>query len=106
MVQRARDPLNGARRDDVLLSAADAGRLGLREGEAIVLRNETGELRGRCRIASIAPGNVQVHWPEGNVLLRRGACDPECGIPDYNAVVEIERVSCSQEDEHHCMKGK
>ncbi len=92
MVQQDRDPLNGARRDDVLLSAADAERLGLRDGEAILLRNEIGELRGRCRIAPLAPGNVQVHWPEGNVLLRRGVCDPECGIPDYNATVEIERV--------------
>jgi molybdopterin-dependent oxidoreductase alpha subunit len=92
MVQRERDPLNGARRDDVLLSAVDAERLGLRDGEAIVLRNEIGELRGRCRIAPIAPGNVQVHWPEGNVLLRRGTCDPECGIPDYNAMIKLERV--------------
>ena len=92
MVQQDRDPLNGARRDDVLLSAADAERLGLRDGDAILLRNEIGELRGHCRIAPLAPGNVQVHWPEGNVLLRRGVCDPECGIPDYNATVEIARV--------------
>ena len=54
--------------------------------------NELGELRGRCRFAPIVPGNVQVHWPEGNVLLRRGLCDPECGIPDYNSLVEIERA--------------
>jgi molybdopterin-dependent oxidoreductase alpha subunit len=91
MVQHDRDPLNGARREDVLLSATDAERLGLREGDALVLRNANGELRGRCRIAPLAPGNVQVHWPEGNVLLRRGVCDPECGIPDYNALVEVER---------------
>jgi molybdopterin-dependent oxidoreductase alpha subunit len=93
MVQRDRDPLNGARRDDVLISAADAERLGLRDGDAVVLRNECGELRGRCRIAPLAPGNVQVHWPEGNVLLRRGLCDPECGIPDYNALVALERLA-------------
>jgi|GEM_PF-6839612 len=35
---------------------------------------------------------VKVHWPKGNVLISRGVCDPECGIPDYNATVEIERV--------------
>jgi molybdopterin-dependent oxidoreductase alpha subunit len=92
MVQNDRDPLNGARRDDVLVSVADAERLDLRDGDAILLRNEVGELRGRCRIAPLAPGNVQVHWPEGNVLLRRGVCDPECGIPDYNAMVELERI--------------
>lgn len=92
IVQRQRDPLNGARREDVLLNEADARALGLAEGDAIILRNEIGVLHGRCRFAAIAPGNVQVHWPEGNVLLRRGLCDPECGIPDYNATVTIERA--------------
>jgi anaerobic selenocysteine-containing dehydrogenase len=92
MVHRDRDPLTGARRDDVLMSLDDAQRLGLTDGESIIVRNHTGELRGRCRIAPIAPGNVQVHWPEGNVLLERGVCDTECGIPDFNAEVEINRA--------------
>lgn len=92
IVHQQRDPLNGARREDVLMSATDAQRLGLTDGAAIILRNEIGELRGRCRIAVIAPGNVQAHWPEGNVLIRRGVCDPECGIPDYNATVTVERA--------------
>lgn len=93
IVHRDRDPLNGARRDDVLMNEEDARRLGLADGDAISLRSEAGELRGRCRIAPIAPGDVQVHWPEGNVLVKRGVRDPECGIPDYNAMVEIERVN-------------
>ena len=92
MVHRDRDPLTGARRDDVLMSAEDAQRFGLADGDSIILRNAEGELRGRCCIAPIAPGNIQVHWPEGNVLLRRGVCDAECGIPDYNAEVEITRA--------------
>jgi anaerobic selenocysteine-containing dehydrogenase len=83
--------LNGAERDDVLMSAEDAARLGLKNGDVIRVSSEAGEMRGRCRVAKIAPGNVEVHWPEGNVLIRRGVCDPECGIPDYNAVVEVER---------------
>ncbi len=93
MVQQQRDPLNGAHRKDVLMNADDAQRLGLQDGEAIRLHNEIGELRGRCRLAPIAPGNVQVHWPEGNVLLKRGVCDPECGIPDFNALVEVEHIA-------------
>jgi molybdopterin-dependent oxidoreductase alpha subunit len=92
IVQHARDPLNGARRNDVLMNADDARRLGLEDGDAILVRSEAGVLRGRCRIAPIAAGNVQVHWPEGNALIKRGVSDPECGIPDYNATVEIERV--------------
>jgi len=92
MVHRSRDPLTGAGRDDVLLSAEDARRLGLSEGDAVIMRSDVGEMRGRCRVAQITPGNVQVHWPEGNVLLARGACDPESGTPDYNATVDIERL--------------
>lgn len=92
MIQSVRDPLNGALREDVLMSSADAARMGLVDGDGILLRNEIGQYRGRCRIAPIASGNVQVHWPEGNVLLRRGLCDPECGIPDYNALVKIEKI--------------
>ncbi len=89
IVHQQRDPLNGARREDILMSEVDAQRLGLNDGDAIIVRSDVGELRGRCRIAPIAPGNVQAHWPEGNVLVKRGVCDPECGIPDYNAMVEI-----------------
>ncbi|MGE0131980.1 MAG: FdhF/YdeP family oxidoreductase [Blastocatellales bacterium] len=93
IVHRDRDPLNGARRDDVLINEEDARRLGLADGDAVIVRGEVGEMRGRCRIAPIAPGNLQVHWPEGNVLVKRGVRDPECGIPDFNAMVEIERVN-------------
>jgi molybdopterin-dependent oxidoreductase alpha subunit len=92
IVHEQRDPLNGAQRDDILISQADAQRLGLKDGDAVVMRSESGKLHGTCRIAPIAPGNVQTHWPEGNVLIKRGVCDPECGIPDFNALVEIERA--------------
>jgi predicted molibdopterin-dependent oxidoreductase YjgC len=92
MVHRARDPLTGASRNDVLINETDASRLGLAEGDEVILKSSAGEMRCRCRIAQIAAGNAQVHWPEGNVLLERGICDPECGIPDYNTTVEIARV--------------
>ena len=89
MVHRARDPLTGAVRDDVLISAADAGVLGLRDGSPVIVRSGTGEMRGRAKIADIKPRNVQVHWPEAQPVLKRGVLDPQCGVPDYNAVVEI-----------------
>jgi molybdopterin-dependent oxidoreductase alpha subunit len=89
MVHREKDPLTGAKRDDVFMNETDVQRLGLADGDGVILTSETGNLRGRCRIAPIAPGNVQVHWPEGNVLLKRGVSDPECGIPDFNALVEV-----------------
>lgn len=92
MVHKTRDPLTGARREDVLMSKQDADRNGLANGDSVLLTSKTGRMRGRCMIAPIAPGNVQVHWPEGNVLIERGVSDPECGIPDFNTEVEIERV--------------
>lgn len=90
MVQRDRDPLTGARRDDVLVNESDAQALGVRQGDWVVLRSPVGSLQCRVRLAPIRERNVQVHWPEGNVLVRRGRVDPACGIPDYNAVVRIE----------------
>jgi molybdopterin-dependent oxidoreductase alpha subunit len=93
IVHQSRDPLTGAMRDDVLMSEQDARRLGIADGDNIIVRSSAGQISGRCRIAPIAMGNVQVHWPEGNALLERGVRDPECGIPDYNAEVMIERAS-------------
>jgi anaerobic selenocysteine-containing dehydrogenase len=90
MVQADRDSLTGAARDEVLVSAEDARRLGLDDGAAVVLSSPTGELRGRLRLAPVKPGNVQVHWPEGNLLVAAGVRSPEAGIPDYNALVTIE----------------
>jgi molybdopterin-dependent oxidoreductase alpha subunit len=90
IVQSDADPLTGARREDVIMAAEDAARLALRTGDAVVLRNEYGRFRGRVKIDRIKPGSLQVHWPEGNVLIPAGRLD-ESGVPDYNAVVEVSR---------------
>jgi molybdopterin-dependent oxidoreductase alpha subunit len=89
MIQRDRDPLTGARRDDVLMNTEDAASLGVADGDVLLLKSDAGEIRGRCRIAPIARGNIQAHWPEANPLIARGSCDPDCGIPDYNTLVHI-----------------
>jgi anaerobic selenocysteine-containing dehydrogenase len=85
------DPLNGAPRDAVLMNADDAARLHLRTGDKITLVNDVGWYEGSAFLAPIAPGNLQVHWPEGNVIIQRGVVDKTGGVPDYNAVVRIER---------------
>jgi len=82
------DPITGAHREDILMSAQDAARLGLCSGSPITLRNELGEFRGRVKIDRIKPGCLQAHWPEINVLIPAGRLD-ESGIPDYNATVEV-----------------
>ncbi|MFQ5813901.1 MAG: molybdopterin oxidoreductase family protein, partial [Anaerolineae bacterium] len=89
MVYDWRDPLTGARRDGVFMSSEDAEALGLGEGDPVLLRSQVGEFQGKVKIVPIRSRNLQVHWPEGTVLIRRGISDPECGIPDYNAVVEV-----------------
>lgn len=86
------DPINGAPRDAVLISHLDAAELRLAKGDHVVLKNDLGELRCRVAPADIARGNLQVHWPEGNAIIRRDRHDAGGGVPDYNARVEVVRV--------------
>jgi predicted molibdopterin-dependent oxidoreductase YjgC len=90
MVQREVDPLTGAARDEVLMSEADMIVLGLRAGDRVRLRSTSGTFTGRVRMARIKPGNLEVHWPEGNTLLSGDAIDPDSMEPDYNATVTVE----------------
>jgi predicted molibdopterin-dependent oxidoreductase YjgC len=93
MVQRERDPLTGARREDVFISEEDARRLGIASGDPIRLVSRAGAYVGRARLDAIKPGNLEVHWPEGNVLLCRDEVDPASHEPDYNATVTVEKVT-------------
>jgi hypothetical protein len=52
----------------------------------------SGTYEGRARLDAMKPGNLEVHWPEGNVLLSREEVDRLSREPDYNAVVTMERV--------------
>ena len=63
MVQRDIDPLNGATREDVLMSADDARKLGVGDGDPILLVSDSGEFRGRVFLAPIKPGNLEVYFP-------------------------------------------
>ena len=91
MVQHRIDPLTGAARDAVFISADDAERLGLREGAPVRLSSVHGRCEGRVFRAPIKPGNLEVHWPEGNALLGP-EIDPDSMEPDFNAVVTIEAL--------------
>jgi anaerobic selenocysteine-containing dehydrogenase len=75
------------------MAPEDAQRLSLNDGDAVRLVSDVGQMPCRVRLAPIRPGNLQVHWPEGNVLIRRGVTDPVCGIPDYNAIVRVEPLA-------------
>ncbi len=84
------DPFNGAPRDAILMGADDAARLHLKQADRVALVNATGRFEGRVWLAPLAAGNLQVHWPEGNVIVPRGAVDRLGGVPDYNARVRVE----------------
>lgn len=89
MVQRETDPLTGATRHDVLMSREDAEALAVAHGQPVRLVSDSGEFRGTVFVAPIQPGNLAVHWPEGNSLLS-DALDQASGEPDYNAWVRVE----------------
>ena len=92
MIQREIDPLTGASRDEVLISAEDLVRLQLENGSPVELRSSSGSFRGRLRSAPMRPGNLEVHWPEGSTLLSASAIDPDSMEPDYNAVATLTRI--------------
>lgn len=88
------DPLTGAARDAVYMDRADATRLGLADGDRVELVSEVGAMEATVHLARLPERNIQVHWPEGNVLLPEGAPhrEPSAGIPDYQALVRIRRL--------------
>jgi predicted molibdopterin-dependent oxidoreductase YjgC len=92
MVHSTTDPLTGAARDALFMARADALALGVHEGERVVVTSDVGSLQARVHLADVHPGNVQVFFPEGNVLLRSARRDLASGVPDYNAIVTVERL--------------
>lgn len=90
------DPLTGADRDAIFIAASDAATLGVKTGDSLVLKNDLGSYEGRAFIAPLAPGNLQIMWPEGNVIIRRGVVDAGGGVPDYNAMVSVKVTSPSE----------
>ena len=49
---------------------------------------------GRAKLVRLPSRTLQVHWPEGNALVAAGAEHREPGskVPDYNAVVRVEKL--------------
>ena len=92
MVQGERDAHTGADRGSVLMNRSDATNAGLAGGERVVLRSRSGSMEARVMVAPVARGTLQVHWPEGEVLIDPHRRSPASGIPEYTAVVSLERL--------------
>ena len=73
-------------RDVVMMAAEDAARLGLGEGDAVVVETEAGRLRVTAAIAGLKPGNLAMYYPEANVLVPR-RLDPRSRTPAFKSVV-------------------
>jgi anaerobic selenocysteine-containing dehydrogenase len=92
MVQHEVDPLDrrlAPGRADV---AAGRGEAADRDGDRVRLASPSGSFTGRARLDRIKPGNLAVHWPEGNGLLSREEIDAASHAPDYNAIVTLEKA--------------
>ncbi len=87
------DPLTGAGRDAIYIDRSDAASEGFAEGERVLVSSETGEMSATIHLADLPERNVQLHWPEANVLLPEGPNhrEPTSGIPDYQALVQVTR---------------
>lgn len=86
MVLEHTDPINGAPRDAVLMNPSDLQKLGLQPGQQVWLQNPFGTLAGRVFAAELRPGSIQVHWPEGNVLVDPTLRSSQAKIPAYKEV--------------------
>jgi molybdopterin-dependent oxidoreductase alpha subunit len=86
------DPLTGAPRDAIFIAEADATRLGVVQGDRVLVRSPHGEMHARVHVAPIRAGNVQAFFPEANLLLAPALRDPESGVFDDNATVEVVKL--------------
>ena len=75
-----------ARRDVVMLSAEDADRLHLAEGDLVTVTSSTGAMAVHAAIVDIRPGNLAMYYPEANVLVDR-IQDRESLTPAFKSVV-------------------
>ena len=64
---------------------------GVADGDRMTLTSGAGSFEGRAKLVRLPARTLQVHWPEGNVLLAAGPAhrEPMSRVPDYNAIVTV-----------------
>jgi predicted molibdopterin-dependent oxidoreductase YjgC len=94
MVHEDFDAGTAAPRDGIIMNPLDANRLGLLAGDHVRLHNDFGAYDGQVLLAPIATGTLEVHWPEGNVLVDPQARSPLAKIPAYKEIsATLERTN-------------
>jgi len=93
VVYEAEDVYRGNRRRDVvMMSAADAARLGVAEGERVVVETEVGRLEVSVAIVDIRAGSLAMYYPEANAIVPR-RLDARSRTPAFKSVaVRVRRA--------------
>jgi molybdopterin-dependent oxidoreductase alpha subunit len=100
MVHEDMDASTALSRDGVLMNPLDARRLGLLSGDHVRLHNDFGTYDGKVLVAPVTIGTLQVHWPEGNVLVDPKARSPLAKIPAYKEIsATLERINAAEQCE-------
>jgi len=80
------------RRDVVMMSEADARRLGLSEDEPVDVVTVLGRMRVVAAFIDIPPGNLAMYYPEANAIVPR-RIDRDSGTPAFKSVLaRLERA--------------
>lgn len=98
MVHEDTDPLNHMPRNAIIVNRSELTRLGLHEGEQVILENSFGQYQGILRVAEVAPRTAHIHWPEGNVLIDPSARSPLAHIPTYKEATASLREAATGND--------
>lgn len=79
------------RRDVVMMSESDARRLGVREGDRVVVKTDAGSMEVCVSITDIRPGSLAMYYPEANAIVPR-VIDSSSGTPAFKSVRATLRV--------------
>ncbi|MEI2718462.1 MAG: molybdopterin dinucleotide binding domain-containing protein [Candidatus Nanopelagicales bacterium] len=72
-------------RDVVMISAADAQRWGVVEGDRVLVSSSCGSMSASVAITGISVGSAAMYYPEANVLVPQ-VLDPQSHTPAFKSV--------------------
>jgi molybdopterin-dependent oxidoreductase alpha subunit len=73
-------------RNVVLMNKEDIKKSGLKEGDLVTIKNNTGIMIGqKLQAYPIKPGNIMMYYPESNVLVPR-QFDPQSKTPSFKSI--------------------
>ena len=81
-------------RNVVLMNEEDIKMIGLKQGDSVRVKNDTGIITGqKVQAFPIKPGNIMMYYPESNILVPR-QFDPESKTPSFKSIeVFLEKQS-------------